>query len=45
MESFFFFLRDTLLCFYKCIKDINIHFRLFNINAQELPDYLSIEES
>jgi hypothetical protein len=43
--SFFFFLRDMLLCFCKRIKDINIYFRLFNIDARELPDHLSIEES
>ncbi|KAF4626461.1 hypothetical protein G7Y89_g11691 [Cudoniella acicularis] len=45
MGSLFFFLRDALLRFYKRIKDINIHFRLFNVDAQELPGHLSTEES
>ncbi|CZR56251.1 uncharacterized protein PAC_06139 [Phialocephala subalpina] len=45
MGSFFFFLRDALLRFCKRIKDINIHFRLFNVDARELPDHLSTEES
>lgn len=43
--SFFFFLRDTLLRFCRHIKDIDIHFRLFNVDARELPDCLSTEES
>lgn len=43
--SLFFFLRDTLLRFCRRIKNIDIHFRLFNVDAQELPDYLSTEES
>ena len=45
MGSFFFFLRDALLRFCRRIKDINIHFRLFNVDARELRDYLSTEES
>jgi hypothetical protein len=45
MGSLFFFLRDALLRFYKRIKDIDIHFRLFNVDARELPDHLSTEES
>ena len=45
MGSFFFFLRDTLLRFCERIKDIDICFRLFNVDARELPDYLSTEES
>ncbi|KAH6612355.1 hypothetical protein C7974DRAFT_466782 [Boeremia exigua] len=45
MGSFFFFLRDTLLCFCKRIEDIDIHFQLFNVDARELPRYLSTEES
>jgi hypothetical protein len=43
--SFFFFLRDALLRFCKRIKDIDIHFRLFNVDARELPDHLNTEES
>ena len=43
--SLFFFLRDTLLRFCKIIKDIDIHFRLFNVDARRLPDHLSMEES
>ncbi len=43
--SFFFFLRDTLLRFCERIKDTDISFRLFNVDARELPDYLSKEES
>ena len=31
--SLFFFLQDALLRFYKRIKDIDIHFRLFNVDA------------
>ena len=45
MGSFFFFLRDTLLRFCKRIKDINICFRLFNVDARKLPDHLNMEES
>ena len=41
MGSFFFLLRDTLLRFCQRIKDLNIHFRLFNVDARELPDHLS----
>ena len=45
MGGFFFFLRNTLLRFCKRIKDIDIYFRLFNIDARELPDHLSTEKS
>jgi len=45
MGSLFFFLRHTLLRFCQRIKDLNIHFRLFNIDARELPDHFSTEES
>lgn len=45
MGSFFFFLRDRLLRFCQRIKDLNIHFRLLNVDARELPDHLSTEES
>jgi hypothetical protein len=45
MDGFFFFLRDTLLRFCNRIKDIDIHFRLFNVDARELPDHLGTEES
>lgn len=40
MGSFFFFLRNTLSRFCNRIKDMDIHFRLFNVDARELPDYL-----
>lgn len=40
MGSFFSFLRDALLRFCKRIKDIDIHFRLFNVDARELAGYL-----
>ena len=43
--SIFFFLRDTLLRFSQRIKDLNIHFRLLNIDARALPDHLSMQES
>jgi hypothetical protein len=45
MGSFFFFLRDTLLSFCKRIRGIDMHFRLFNVDARVLPSYLSTEES
>jgi hypothetical protein len=45
MGGFFFFLRDRLLRFCNRIKNIDIHFRLFNVDARELPDHLSMEES
>jgi hypothetical protein len=45
MGSLFFFLRDTLLRFCHRIEDLNIHFRLLNVDARELPDHLSTEES
>ena len=43
--SFFFFLRDKLLRFCERIKDTNICFRLFNVDARELPGYFATEES
>ena len=45
MGSFFFFLRDRLLRFCERIKDIDICFQLFNVDARELPDHLSTKES
>lgn len=45
LGSLFFFLRDTLLRFCKRVKDLDIDFRLFNVDARELPTYLSSEES
>ncbi|MCJ1422110.1 Serine active site containing protein 1 [Xylographa parallela] len=45
MGSFFLFLRDTLSRFCNRIKEIDFHFQLFNIDARELPKYLSTEES
>jgi hypothetical protein len=45
MGSFFFFLKDTLLRFCHCIKGVNIHFRLYNVDARELPGYFSTEQS
>ena len=43
--SFFSFLGDTLWRFCKRIKDIDISFRLFNVDARVLPGLLSTEES
>ena len=45
MGSFYLFLRDMLSRFCNRIKEIDIHFQLFNIDAQELPRYLSTEGS
>jgi len=45
MGSFFYFLSDTFLQFCKRTKDVDIHFRLFNVDARELPNYLDTEES
>lgn len=45
LGSLYFFLRDTLFRFCRRIKDLDIHFRLFNLDVRELPDYLSTEES
>jgi hypothetical protein len=45
MGSFFFFLRDTLLSFCNRIRGIDMHIRLFNVDARVLPGYLSTEES
>ena len=45
MGSCFFFLKDILLRFCKRVKNINIHFRLFNVDARELPDLISMKES
>lgn len=44
MGSFFFFLRDMFLRFCKRLKDIDVHFRLFNVDAQELPNYVGMKE-
>lgn len=41
MGSFFYFLRDTFLQFCKRIEDVDVQFRLFNVDARELPSYLS----
>ncbi|KAH8681939.1 hypothetical protein BX600DRAFT_429841 [Xylariales sp. PMI_506] len=43
--SLFFFLRDMLSRFCNRMKDANIHFTLFNVDAQELPRHLNIRES
>lgn len=43
--SLFFFLRDMLLRFCRRIRDVDIHFQLFNVDARVLPDYLNTQES
>lgn len=43
MGGFFFFLGDTLSRFCKRVKDTDIHLSLFNVDARELPSYLSME--
>jgi hypothetical protein len=45
LGSLFFFLRETLSRFCKRVKDLDIDFRLFNVDARELPTYLISEES
>jgi hypothetical protein len=45
MGSFYFFLRDILSRFCNRIKELDVHFRLFHVDARELPRYLSAEES
>lgn len=44
MGCFFFFMRDTLLSFCNRIRDIDVHFRLFSVDARELPAHLSADE-
>jgi hypothetical protein len=37
-------MRETLLGFCNRIKDIDLHFRLFSVDARELPAHLSADE-
>lgn len=41
MGAFFFFLRDILLRFCNKVQDVDIHFYAFNMDALQIPNYLS----
>lgn len=45
MGSFYFFLRDMLSRFCNRVRDIDVHFQLFNVDVRELPRHLSTQES